>query len=213
MDYPKYLIRRTEESKSMDDDEVRDIISNFFNGCEKILEIGPGTGDFLRACEELGKKCVGLDISPEIAEYAKKKNIQVIEGSGTHIPFKDGSFDGLYSANVFEHLERGALLQTVKEGLRVLEKGGKALIIVPNAKAWKWKYWDDPTHVTIFTKRRSENLFNEFEKVEIEERYYIPKVKGLSIKMKIPFVHKFLSGIIPKKLQKRECSLYCKLQK
>jgi ubiquinone/menaquinone biosynthesis C-methylase UbiE len=63
----------------------------------------------------------------------------------------DGYFDVVFISNVFEHLTRQESVLALAEIRRVLKQGGVLIAIQPNFKyCWK-EYFDDYTHVQIFT--------------------------------------------------------------
>jgi SAM-dependent methyltransferase len=63
-----------------------------------------------------------------------------------------GSFDLVFASNLFEHLTREELANTLSSVWRALRDGGKLLIIQPNFKYCYRNYFDDYTHVQIFTE-------------------------------------------------------------
>jgi ubiquinone/menaquinone biosynthesis C-methylase UbiE len=56
------------------------------------LEIGVGTGRF---AEALGIE-YGVDISRRVLEFAKRRGITVVKGSGEKLPFTDESFGSIF---------------------------------------------------------------------------------------------------------------------
>ena len=53
----------------------------------------------------------------------------------------------------FEHLDRGDLLATLGEMRRVLRGGGRLILVQPNFRLRPHEYFDDYTHVAVFTDR------------------------------------------------------------
>lgn len=73
----------------------------------KILEVGCNTGMQLRGLQAMGfEHLYGVEIQHYAVEEAKKytKNINVIQGSGFDIPFKDGYFDIVGTNGVLIHI-------------------------------------------------------------------------------------------------------------
>jgi len=73
-------------------------------GCTSVFEFGSGLGFFLSACKRVGLyKHVGYDINPYERDFAISKGIDpgryLIGKFKTH-----GSYDAIYSTEVFEHL-------------------------------------------------------------------------------------------------------------
>lgn len=96
---------------------------------EKILDLGCGEGTRLNW---LAKKGTGIDISKKAISLAKKKfpSHRFIVGDLTKLPLIKEKFDLVYSAYVFEHLEKPE--KVIREALKVLDKKGKLVITAPN---------------------------------------------------------------------------------
>ena len=96
---------------------------------ENILDLGCGDGSRLSL---LSKNGTGIDISEKAISLAKKKfpKLNFVVGNLEKLPFKDESFDLVYSAYVFEHLENP--VNVLSEAKRVLNNDGNLVIICPN---------------------------------------------------------------------------------
>jgi SAM-dependent methyltransferase len=96
----------------------------------RILVDGCGVGMYLRALRQFTPYVFGLDIEPErVADsYAHSPLVHV--AAGEHLPYPSNSFDLVLSHEVIEHVQDDAL--TVSEMVRVLKKGGRAVIFCPN---------------------------------------------------------------------------------
>jgi exosortase/archaeosortase family protein len=90
----------------------------------------------LRWAASEGAHTFGIDISPPIAEQAARGfagRSLVLAGAVSDvraIPFRDGSFDAIYSMGTVEHFDETDL--ALEEIFRVLRPGGRAVIGVPN---------------------------------------------------------------------------------
>ena len=86
-----------------------------------ILDLGCGTGD----TDFEGRDVVGLD---PVAEMLALSPVAArVVGVGEALPFKDGSFDGVFSAFVFRNLS--SVDETLEEMERVMRPGASAVII------------------------------------------------------------------------------------
>jgi SAM-dependent methyltransferase len=114
-----------------------------------ILEIGAGYCHFINQIE--GREKHALDISSEILSHAGHGVIPHIHSCTDMVGLEAGSFDVVFASNVFEHLTREETLKTLSEIRRVLTNAGQLIVIQPNFK-YCWKdYFDDYTHVQVFT--------------------------------------------------------------
>jgi|GEM_PF-3273343 SAM-dependent methyltransferase len=175
MDYPEYL--RLEEARMMRETQFYyHKYLESFEGASPLLDIGCGTGNFMSLVPE-SNAVYGLDVMPENVARCQQQGLSAAVGSITDLPFADGSMAGIFSAHVLEHLWRDELLKAADEIERVLEPGGKAIILVPRPKDI-WDFFSDPTHVSPMTEKRLTMLFNRFSSVEFVN-YYIPGLKGV----------------------------------
>jgi ubiquinone/menaquinone biosynthesis C-methylase UbiE len=114
-----------------------------------ILDIGAGYCDFINNIK--GKEKHALDISDAMLKHARKGIIKHKQKSTDLEEFKSEYFDIIFASNIFEHLTRKELQLTLREVYKILKKGGKLLIIQPNFKYGYKEYFDDSTHMNIYT--------------------------------------------------------------
>lgn len=90
-------------------------------GSGTVLDLGSGTGD----TDFAGREVVGLD--PVVEMLALSPVAKRVVAVGESLPFKDGSFGGVFSAFVVRNLD--SVDETLAETYRVLEAGGSAVMI------------------------------------------------------------------------------------
>ncbi len=118
-------------------------------GC-RVLEVGCGGGAFLGRLEKEGCEAVGVDLSEEAVEAAKKMvgGSAVLRADALALPFDDASFDRLVSHHLVEHLEN--LPGALDDWRRVLEPGGFLVICTPNRLYANPGIFNDPGHRHIY---------------------------------------------------------------
>lgn len=93
---------------------------------EKLLDIGCGTGYLINMlAKEYDAEFTGLDLSPEMINQAKSKNIKnstFIEGRSDDLPFKNDTFDVITCSQSFHHYPETD--KPMQEARRVLKQGG-----------------------------------------------------------------------------------------
>ena len=97
-----------------------------------ILDVGAGTGTLALQLKERwpDARVSGLDADPEILAIARRKaaeagrEIELVEGFSTELPFADATFDVVTSTLFFHHLDSDSKVATLREVARVLKPGG-----------------------------------------------------------------------------------------
>jgi len=95
------------------------------------IDIGCGTGVYTELISKCTKKAIGLDISKNMLEYARKKpkGLNLILGDAHLLPFRDESFHLVVSISLIEYVQKHIVL---KEIARTMKKGGLLIIVAPN---------------------------------------------------------------------------------
>lgn len=101
-----------------------------------LLDVGGGPGFFADAFERAGATYVALDADAgEMRLHGREPGPRTVQGSGTSLPFADGSFDVVYSSNVLEHVAEP--WRMADEMVRVAKVGGT---VVCSYTLW-WGPW------------------------------------------------------------------------
>ena len=114
-----------------------------------VLELGGGYCHFINQIRAAEKHV--LDLYDGIKTAAAPGVKTYVQPCTRLDNFGSGSVDTVFASNLFEHLTREELLQTLTEVRRVLRSGGKLVIIQPNFKYAYREYFDDFTHIQVFT--------------------------------------------------------------
>lgn len=107
-----------------------------------VLDCGCGTGPMIAILSEKypKKHYTGLDLTPEMIEKAKQKNLtnaEFVVGDCENLPFSDNSFDVVICTNSFHHYPNPqAFFDSV---YRVLRKGGR--LILRDYTSFGWVIW------------------------------------------------------------------------
>jgi SAM-dependent methyltransferase len=97
----------------------------------RILDIGAGRGELLRAACEAGWSAVGIELSASFAEHAARySGVEIKREPLEQCNFPDGSFDVVILAGVLEHMYSPD--EIIEEIARILRPGGALFLDVPN---------------------------------------------------------------------------------
>lgn len=103
----------------------------------RILDIGCGTGEYVRRANELGFNASGVEPAEAMREVAIKKNPEasIVSGVATEIPYPDESFDLVICIEVLRYLNLSDIRQALRELRRVLRPGGTMFLTMVNRYA------------------------------------------------------------------------------
>ena len=87
-----------------------------------VLDIGCSSGGSLPLLAGAGVRAVGVDVSARAVEKAAKLGRDVRRATATALPFNDGEFDLVVSADVFEHLHEDDAEAAASEAVRVARR-------------------------------------------------------------------------------------------
>jgi len=130
-------------------------LAELANKNASILDAGCGTGGLIKALQGVGAPWTikGLDYSPVACSYARERtSVPIEEGSIEALPFGDGQFDAVLTADVICQIDDASV--ALAEFRRVLKSGG---ILVINVAAYNWmRSYHDELMDTRYRFRRSE---------------------------------------------------------
>jgi ubiquinone/menaquinone biosynthesis C-methylase UbiE len=116
-----------------------------------VLELGAGWCDF--ANQVRARHVVAMDVDAIVKEAAADRVTAVVGDCTDLSAFADRSFDVVFASNLLEHLERPASSRLLGEARRVVRPGGRLILMQPNFRLNPGRYFDDFTHVSIYTDK------------------------------------------------------------
>lgn len=97
-----------------------------------MLDIGCGTGEYLKAAADIGFSVAGIDVDATTTEYvAKKYGFQTVTGLLLPETFPQGTFDVIVLSHVIEHLQKPAELLAII--FDILKPNGVFVMCTPNS--------------------------------------------------------------------------------
>jgi len=182
----------------------------------RLLEVGCGMGTDLLQFARGGARCTGIDLTPRSIEITRHRfRLYDADGAfmisdGENLPFRDESFDVVYSNGVLHHTPDTA--GAIREVHRVLRPGGTAKVMLYHRDSLN--YWldivlrrgvvrgdflrgrstaeimsrvvefsehDARPLVKVYSRKQARELFNLFKSVTIEvEQLTRPELRFLS---------------------------------
>ncbi len=116
-----------------------------------VLDLGCGYGDFINHIRCARK--IAVDQWSGATDYVGQ-DVQVHIGSIVDLSgIQDCSIDFAFASNLFEHVPKAEFADCLREIRRVLRPGGTLNILQPNYRFCSNEYFDDYTHVSIYSDR------------------------------------------------------------
>lgn len=163
---------------------------------KSLLDIGCGTGAFLKTCYDAGFKCIGIEPDADARSFAINNKLDVRSENELNT-LQIESFDMISMWHVLEHVHdlNGRIIK-IKE---LLKPNGWAIVAVPNCNSMdakhygnEWAAYDVPRHLYHFTPKDINELFKKYGMKVIETlpmRFDSFYVSMLSEKYKTGYVN------------------------
>ncbi|WP_166386098.1 class I SAM-dependent methyltransferase [Polaribacter sp. 11A2H] len=146
------------------------LINSFKTEAKNILDVGAGTGDFLKICTSNNWNVFGVEPSVDARRIAKEKGVFLEEEL---LDIQNKKFDVITLWHVLEHVEK--LSDYISKLKELLSENGRLIIAVPNhksddAKYYKeyWAAFDVPRHIWHFSQNSIQKIFSE-DNMEVEK--------------------------------------------
>jgi SAM-dependent methyltransferase len=149
------------------------------NAC--VLDLGAGYGQFIN--NVVARRRIAIDSWPGFSA-SLAPGVEAVTGDVTDLSMiEDGGVDFAFASNLFEHLTQTQLASTLVALRKKLAPAGTLTILQPNYRYAFREYFDDYTHVTIWSHVSLADFLvaNGFEILELRPRF-LP----LTIKSRLP---------------------------
>lgn len=148
---------------------------------DTVLDLGCGYGDFIN--NVVAARRIAVDVWPGIVDHLQK-DVEAIVGPVSDLSaIADGSVDYAFASNLFEHVSQEEFALTLANLAGKLSPTGCLTILQPNYRYAYREYFDDYTHVSIYSHVSLCDFLaaNGFEPVDVHTRF-LP----LTVKSRLP---------------------------
>jgi SAM-dependent methyltransferase len=146
-----------------------------------VLDLGCGYGDFIN--NVVSRRRIAVDSWEQFPEYVDPL-VERVVGSVTELDFiETESINFAFASNIFEHLSQADFARVLNILQTKLTKGGTLNILQPNYRYAYREYFDDYTHVSVFSHISMADFLeaNGFDVLDIRPRF-LP----LTVKSRLP---------------------------
>jgi len=146
-----------------------------------VLDLGCGYGEFIN--NVTARRRIGLDMWPGIRKHLGP-GVEGIVGSVTDLGgIDDASVDFAFASNLFEHISQADFAKVLASLKAKLSAKGTLTILQPNYRYAYREYFDDYTHVSIYSHVSLADFLvaNGYEVLEVRPRF-LP----LTVKSRLP---------------------------
>jgi SAM-dependent methyltransferase len=146
-----------------------------------VLDLGAGYGDFIN--NVVARRRIAVDMWAGVADQVAK-DVEVVIGPVTDLSaIADGAVDFAFASNLFEHLPQDVFVTALGEIRRTLAPGGTLTIMQPNYRYAFREYFDDYTHVAVYSHISLADLLRAHGWDVLEIR---PRFLPLTVKSRLP---------------------------
>jgi 2-polyprenyl-3-methyl-5-hydroxy-6-metoxy-1,4-benzoquinol methylase len=174
----------------------------YFSGSKDVLDIGCGRGEFLELMREAGVPARGIDLGHESVDVCRRKGLQAeVADLFAHLEsLADASLDGIFSAQVVEHLPAHRLPEMIRLAAQKLRRGGVLAIETPNPEClaiFATHFYLDPTHTRPVPHALLAFYMEECGIGRIETHYLSPALDSMPALAALPedFRAAFFGGL------------------
>lgn len=132
----------------------------------RLLDIGFGAGDLLRAARRAGWLAEGVELSASAVHHAQAQGFTVYQGDLAQIDLQAEAYDVVTASEVLEHLADP--LPYCRVVARILRPGGLFWATTPHGRGLsgrvlglRWTVCDPREHLQLFSPRGAEILLQE----------------------------------------------------
>ena len=142
------------------------LINSFSSNERNLLDIGCGTGDFLRIAQQNDWDVIGIEPNENARRIANLKTVNSVFGNDKLSELKPKSFDVITLWHVLEHLPKPE--EQLPLFKKLLKPNGTLIVAVPNFKSYDaqhynkyWAAYDVPRHIWHYSRYSISKIFKK----------------------------------------------------
>ena len=179
------------------------LISKHFHKPKSALDIGSGSGSFVRHLSKKKWNVKGYEPSNKAREFAEKNNVAHVSSLKDLSPL---SYSLITFWHSLEHVY--SMEETLKKSIKALEENGIIMIACPNYTSWDAKYYgsawaayDVPRHLRHFAPESLKRILEPMGMKQLSQHpllfdaLYISMLSEKNLKSKLLFIKGLFFGL------------------
>lgn len=162
-------------------------LADHLAGCDPVVELGCGRGEFVAVLEDRGLRATGVESDPELVRAGAQQGLSVERGDPVTwlAGAEDASLGGVALLQVVERLTAQEVVEVVALSARKVRPGGRVVVETLNPLSLHvlaHSFYRDPTHTALVHPAYLEFLFKEagYAGVEVHWRRPVPEEEALA---------------------------------
>jgi SAM-dependent methyltransferase len=156
-----------------------------------VLDLGCGYGNFIN--NVVAARRIAIDSWPDFPRFVAP-GVETVVGTVTELDFlADQTVDFAFASNLFEHLTQADFASVLNSLRRKLSSRGTLTILQPNYRYAYREYFDDYTHITIYSHISISDFLtaNGYEALSV-----VPRFMPLTVKSRTPIWPWLIAGYL-----------------
>ena len=146
-----------------------------------VLDLGCGYGDFIN--NVVARRRLAVDSWADMPRHMAP-GVEPHVGTAWDLGWiEDGAVNLAFASNLFEHLTKDEIARTLELLARKLAPDGRLTLLQPNYRYAYREYFDDFTHVTVFSHTSLTDFLESLGWRVVEQR---PRFLPLTVKSRLP---------------------------
>lgn len=146
-----------------------------------VLDLGCGYGDFINNVK--ARRRIALDLWPEMPDHVAAGVEPIVAPVSDLSGIAEGSVDYAFASNLFEHVPQSTFAEVLAQLKGKLSERGTLTLLQPNYRYAYREYFDDYTHVAVYTHASLADFLAAHGWEVVENR---PRFLPLSVKSRFP---------------------------
>ncbi|MBN1937166.1 MAG: class I SAM-dependent methyltransferase [Anaerolineae bacterium] len=109
----------------------------FFSGCQRVVDLGCGSGDFVELLVETGIDAVGVDADPDAIQVVLQRGLKAVnQDVFVYLDeIEPATIDGVFAGHLAEHLAYEKVFELIELAYRALKPGGVIVLATPDPRS------------------------------------------------------------------------------